>query len=609
MATAAQMETQVEDVLVTGTYSPQPVLTSSISILDAEQIKSLNKRSLADLLKILPGVLVEEQGGPGGLTAISIRGGESNFTLVLLDGVRVNDPTNFRGGGFDFANLSAALIDRIEVVRGPQSSIYGSDALAGVINIITRRPEAGHTQSLNVEIGEDNFYNASLSAQGRTESFDYTLAVATRDDGDAVAGSVRMSDSATLRFGWQPREDHDFTASYRYLDGARTSYPEQSGGPGYALTDDLDESSYNEQVAALIWQAQFMRNWGSRLSTSRFRHTEDYHSPGIPPFMEIPPNAAVTEFTRDEVKWVNMFQTGQAHELILGAEFRHESGNSEGYVDFGFPLPTDFKLDRNTTSIFAGINANYMDGLLLQGSVRYDNADNFDSETSWRAGAKYDFNSGLTLFGNWGEAYKLPSFFALGHALVGNPDLKPEKADSWDAGAIWVRGEWHLEATHFYNDFEDLIDFDDESFRNVNRQNVVTSGVELMASWQMLRGLMLQAQGTYTDIDVKGEDTVLTGRPEWTASVVAEWRLTDDWDMALHYQYTGKQWAASRHTGEEITQELDDYHRVDWVLRWLPLSFLQLQFSVDNLLNENYQTSVGFFAPQRSIRFGVNYIH
>jgi outer membrane cobalamin receptor len=122
----------LENMLVTGSYSQRTATTASVSVLESDEIRSLAKRSVADLLKTLPGLLVEEQGGPGGLTAVSIRGGEANFTLVLLDGVPINDPTNTRGGGFDFANLNATLVERIEVVRGTQSAIYGSDAVAGL---------------------------------------------------------------------------------------------------------------------------------------------------------------------------------------------------------------------------------------------------------------------------------------------------------------------------------------------------------------------------------------------------------------------------------------------------------------------------------------------
>ena len=105
------------------------------------------------------------------------------------------------------------------------------------------------------------------------------------------------------------------------------------------------------------------------------------------------------------------------------------------------------------------------------------------------------------------------------------------------------------------------------------------------------------------------EDTVLTGRPEWTAGLVAEWQFAQRWQATLDYQYTGQQWAGSRHTGREITEELDDYHRVDWVLHWQPLAAWQLQLSVDNLLDEDYETAVGFTAPDRAVRFGVRFSH
>lgn len=601
----------VENVLVTGSYAPQTALTASVSVIDATQIEALNKRTLAGLLKTLPGVLVEEQGGPGGLTAVSIRGGESNFTLVLLDGVPVNDPTNFRGGGFDFANLNSALVERIEVVRGAQSAIYGSDALAGVINIITRRAQEGHSQQVYAETGEDDFYTVRASALGRQDNFDYTVELASRDDGDAVPGSERKTDSVNLRLGWQPTEKHSLAVAYRYLDGNRSSYPEQGGGPEYALSDALDDSDYDDQVLSLAWKFRISDGWRSSLTASRFEHEENYSSPGIPPFIEVPPNAADTDFTRDQVQWVNTLQIAENYALNVGADYRHEDGESRGYLEFfGDRNATDFDLDRDTTGVFADITATPLAALLLHASVRRDDPDGFDDETSWQAGAKYAFTTGISVSANWGEAYKLPSFFALGHALVGNPDLDPEQAESRDVGVGWQASEdLHVALTWFANDFKDLVDFDDETFRNVNRKNIETSGLELAFAWQVLPSLGLQAQGTYTDLDVKNEDTVLTGRPEWTAGLVAEWAFAPQWHTTLDYQYTGEQWAASRHTGEQVTQELDDFHRVDWVLHWQPLIAWQLQLSVDNLLDENYETAVGFTAPDRAVRFGVRYSH
>ncbi|MDG2047713.1 MAG: TonB-dependent receptor, partial [Halioglobus sp.] len=162
-----------------------------------------------------------------------------------------------------------------------------------------------------------------------------------------------------------------------------------------------------------------------------------------------------------------------------------------------------------------------------------------------------------------------------------------------------------LGATAFHNDFRDLVDFDDETFRNVNRSNVQTRGLELQVGWEPSTAFSVRSQATYTDIDVKNEDTVLTGRPEWTASVVAQWHITEQLNAALDYVYTGKQWAASRYTGVEVTQKLHDFGRLDWVLRWQAVAVLQVQLSVDNLLNEQYVTAVGFNAPHREFRVGV----
>ncbi|MEM9255124.1 MAG: TonB-dependent receptor [Pseudomonadota bacterium] len=601
----------LENILVTGTYSPRTELTSSVSVLDAHEIASLDKRHVADLLKTLPGLLVEEQGGPGGLTSVSIRGGEANFTVVLLDGVPVNDPTNTRGGSFDFGNLNTALVERIEVVRGAQSAIYGSDALAGVINIVTRRPEMGHRQSLRADVGEDDYYNLGGVAQGRVQNFDYTLELATRDDGNPVPGSRRNSDSANLRAGWEPALGHRLTAGYRYLDGERKSFPEQSGGPVLALNDDLDQVDYEDEVLSLSWRWAIRDAWQSQLSLSRFEHTETFDSPGIPPFFEVPPNGNETDFTRDQAQWVNTLQVREVVQLNLGGDYRREEGDSAGYVEFfGDRSATDYQLDRDVVGVFAHLTASPLQRLLMQGSVRYDDPEGFDSETSWQAGSRWAVTDVVSVALNWGQAFKLPSFFALGNALVGNPDLQPEQSESWDAGVNWSPlSNLSVGATIFFNDFKDLVDFDDASFRNVNRQNVESQGVELQSTWSPRAEFSLRAQATYTDIDVKGEDTVLTGRPEWTAGLVAQWRISEAWDTVLDYQYTGRQWSISRHTGAEVTEKLDDYHRVDWVARWHPVNQWQFRVAVDNLLDERYETAVGFEAPSRALRVGVVYTH
>ena len=141
----------------------------------------------------------------------------------------------------------------------------------------------------------------------------------------------------------------------------------------------------------------------------------------------------------------------------------------------------------------------------------------------------------------------------------------------------------------------------------VNRKNVKTSGVELEFGWQAKPQVRVRGQLTYTDIEVKGEDSILTGRPEWVASATANWQFAERWDTVLDYRYSGEQWSTSRYAGSEESRLLDAFHRLDWSLQWSVVPQWQLRLTVDNLFNEDYQNSIGFPAPGRSIRFGLHY--
>ncbi len=605
----AEADTEIETIVVTGSYAPLPLSgqTSSVSIIGKDELQGLNKSNLADVLKTVPGLSVEEQGGPGGLSAVSIRGGESNFTLVLVDGVPQNDPTNSRGGSFDFSNLDPASVERIEIVRGPQSAVYGSDALAGVINVITRRPQQGHSQKVRAEWGQNDLQNLQLAASGTAGNVSYALDLAQRDAGEQIEGSTRETDSASLRLTWQISDVQQLHASYRYLDGQRTSYPEQSGGPEFSLSDELDKSDYQDENFSLGWQVDISNNWRSSLNASRFEHTEDYNSPGIVPFYAVPPNAADTDFQRDQLRWVNTLQFSDNYRLNLGADYRDEQGVSTGILDLGFmTLPTDFELDRSSTGVFANLHAQPIPSLIVQAGIRHDDPEGFSNETSLKLGTVYQLNEDVALSANWGEAFKLPSFFALGHALVGNPSLKPETVRSWDIGMDWdATQSINLSATYFFSNYRNLIDFDSEQFINVNRSQVESSGVELQLAWQPTSTLNLLAQGSYTDLDIKDSTSVLLGRPQSRVGMVALWQLSDAWDTALDYQWTGEQYASSLHTGETVVEELDDYHRVDWNLRYQLSPAIQLEVAVDNLLDEHYQTAVGFEAMGRTTRLAI----
>ncbi|WP_331352230.1 TonB-dependent receptor plug domain-containing protein [Cellvibrio sp. UBA7671] len=601
----------IEQIIVTGTYNPLTMeqVSSSLSVVDREMLGQLNKTNLAEVLQSIPGVLIERQGGPGGLAVASIRGGESNYTVVMIDGIAMNDPGNSRGGAFDLGSINVDSIERIEIVRGPQSAIYGADALAGVINIITLRPQQGHQQSISASVGDEGFQQAGFSALGAGDKTDYAIQARVRDSGEPVEGSRAEDSEINLRLGWRPTDAHSITASVRYFDGDRSSYPEQSGGPQFATSPALDYTDYTDKSAALGWQFQIAEQWKSHLQATHYERSELFDSPGIAPYNAIPPNGADTEFKRQQISWINTLGEQGKLWANVGLENRKEEGDSRGYLDFGFVIPTDFALDRSTDSGFIDINAQLNEKLLLQASVRNDDTDGFGGETSNRLGLRYQLSESIALRANRGDGYKLPSFFALGHPLVGNANLKPEKVDSWDAGIAWqLSDQLNTSIDYFANDFRDPIDFDSELFTNVNREQIKTSGVEWQAQWSSVDNRVgLRGNVTYTDIDVKDSVSVLTGRPQWRAGIAAHWQLSESLRTSLDYQQVGEQFATSQHTGDATLQVLDDYQRLDATLFWSVSDSLGMTVSVENLFDSAASTAVGFPAPGLLWRFGLQW--
>jgi len=608
---ARQPAPVVEQVIVTGTYHPLTAkqITASVSVLDQASIGQLNKTNLADLLESVPGVLIERQGGPGGLAVASLRGGETNYTLVMLDGVAMNDPGNSRGGAFDLGSITVESIERIEIVRGPQSAIYGADALGGVINIITLRPAKGHRQTLSISAGSDDYQQAGASASGTSGAVDYALQARVRDSGEPVAGSTAEGSEINVRLGWQPVDAHRLSASFRYFDGERTSYPEQSGGPEFALSPRLDHTDFTDKSTALGWQYQAAEFWKSQVQATLYQRDEVFASPGIAPYGAVPPNGADTDFERQQISWINTLGQPGTFWGNLGVEQRREAGDSRGYLDFGMLMPPDFSLDRRTDSVFADINSQTTDKLVLQASLRNDETGDFGNRSSARFGVQYQITEPITLHANVGNGYKLPSFFALGHPLVGNKDLKPEQVDSWDIGIAWtLSGQLSTGIDYFANDFRDPIDFDSERFTNVNREQVKTSGAEWQLQWRSEDGrINLRGHATYTDIDVKDNASVLTGRPQWQAGLALAWQINGHWRSSLDYQRIGKQFATSQHTGTATLHELGVYQRVNASLFWSISQSLVMDLAVENLFDTDAATAVGFPVAGLSARVGLRW--
>ena len=594
-----------EELIVTGSYNPvtNEQLSSSVSVIDKEQLSQLSSNNLIDALRQIPSLWVEEQGGPGGVTSINLRGSEANHTLVLLDGVQLNDPTNTRGGAFDLKGINIESIERIEIIRGAQSAIYGSDALAGVIHIITQTPGKKST-TLNASIGSDDYASTGVATSGSVNNVGYALNVQTTDAGEPVPGSTAKNTEFASRLNWK-QENHSINFSYRYFDGERTSFPEQSGGPEFAQQPDLDVSEYTDQSAALGWNFQISERWQSKTSASWYQRDEDTASPGILPFDAVPPNGAVIDFTRTQFSWINTLGDQQKLWANIGVETKKEDGTSAGYLFSPEIFPLDFALERKINSAFINVNTYVTQDWLMQASVRRDDPDHSEANDSGHIGTRYKINESLSWFANWGQGFKLPSFFALGHPFVGNADLIEETVTTTDTGIEYSHENFSSRISVFSHKYNDLIDFDNETGKNVNRSTVKTRGLEAELNWQLSQNLQWRVHGSYADIDMPSSETHLLGRPQATYGTAIHYVANEAWSFNLNYLRVDERFAVSRYTGEGVEQVLDAYNRFDASAQWQINTLTQLGLSLENLGDENYYTDIGFPATGASAKLNL----
>jgi iron complex outermembrane receptor protein/vitamin B12 transporter len=613
-AEPAAAAAELEEIFVTGTrlFDAAERLPYALTTIPRETIERRNPASLPDLLGEQPGLHVSQPGGGGGVPSLFIRGGEPNFTTVLVDGVKMNDPNNTRGGSFDASTLNVGDIERIEIVRGPQSAVYGSDALSGVINVITPAGAPSWGVALDGELGTDDYYSASATLAGPvSKEGGFTLRAATRDEGDSVEGSTFDNQTVNAKLVLDQGEGWDITLHGRYADSEGSAFPEDSGGPQYAVIRATDEKSATDLSYGLAVRLQASDAWTLAGVAYQYDHEDEFTSPGIAPGVRdgVPPRGAESDLSRTYLAANAVWVASDAVRVTFGADHQQEDGESQGYVEFGpgFQVPNSFKLDRYTDGLFAEMQLVPLAGLTLLGSVRYDDPEDTDSETTGRVGAVYAIGDGATqLRANWGQGFKLPSFFALGSPLVGNPDLRPETSDSWEVGVSQSLqgGRARFAVTYFDNDFQDLIDFDPELFLQVNRDRVQTTGFEFEGSFQASDAIGVSGYLTYVDYDLEAGADPLRQRPEWQGGLDVSWQATSALSLTLAWLYVGETYDTSVPTGG---LDLDSYNRLDANLRWTATPQLSLNFAIDNLFDADYEDAIGFPAPGIRPRLGVRY--
>ncbi|WP_200372025.1 TonB-dependent receptor plug domain-containing protein [Rhodovibrio salinarum] len=611
--TVAQQK--MDEVVVTATRVPTRIeeVGASVTVIDRQEIEEQQYRTVTEALHTVPGLRMVSNGPRGTTTSIFMRGANSNQTLVLLDGQRISNPGT-PSGAFNFADLTTDNIERIEVVRGPQSALYGSDAIAGVINIITRRPErAGVRGSASVEGGTLGTFKGSGNLRGRQGrvSFDATLSGITTD-GDTITPE-------RYRPAGAPAEDD----SYQLLKAAGRlgiDLSEQLDASFYAeVTDselDLDDNPEDpnsvEQTRRYITGAELSGHfWDGRyrptlsLGYTDFRRDNDNR----PDAFSGTRTNTVNEGSRASASFENELDVHDDHTLILGAEVYEESFKSSGVQDFsGFIQRQRSDADATTTALF--LQDVYQLTSQLSGTigVRYDKPEDFDGQVTWHVAPSYEIEAtGTRLKGSVGTGFKTPSLFERfgftpsnsGTAFRGNPDLDAEKSFGWEVGfeQPLLDSRVRFGATYFQNDIEDgVTTVFDSNFNSttVNNADIETSGVETFVAVEPLDRLSVRVDYTYLSAEDADTGQSLVRRPKHKVTVQARWRPTDRLTLSGGLRGIAGVTDIGLNGGRV---DLNDYLVARVAGSYRINDWSEITARVENLTNNDYETADGFKAP------------
>ncbi|MEJ0061028.1 MAG: TonB-dependent receptor [Terricaulis sp.] len=337
-------------------------------------------------------------------------------------------------------------------------------------------------------------------------------------------------------------------AGVRRAHRERSGFAEASGGGLFAVNRDLARAEADEANAwANLRRAAFGDGWLDA-SLSYFARDEISASPAIPAgvFDASPATESDTQFRRVQANASASFDVTDKIGVSSGVDVQVEEGERTGAVDLGFAvLPSAYELDRVVGAVFAEGRYRVGDGLDLSAAARVDDPDDGEARASGRVSLAYEAPGGVLLRASWANGHKLPSFYALGDTLVGNPTLKVELSETTELSAQKAFGALSLHATAFSSRYRDLIDFDFTTFKLVNRARARVDGVELSARFQPSDALLLNVHATFTDIDVGGSEAGLLNRPEAYGGALVEWRPNADWTLQANLQVVGARGGSS----------------------------------------------------------------
>jgi vitamin B12 transporter len=539
----------------------------------------------------------------------------------MMDGIELNDPIT-PSRAYDFSYLTTDNIERIEVVRGPQSTLYGSDAAGGVINIITRRGEGPFKAAIAGEAGTYQTYSTRAEAGGSAQGFHYSLGAshvssdgisAAKEKGYTLEGEryrnperdAYRNSSVSGRLGWAPSSTFDCELLLRYLD-SRSDLDNHGGQGG----DDPNARQDVKQLFSRVQGRLSLGNglWEQKIGASLSNQDRDYEND---PDADHPTESETASYDARITKfdWQHNLYLHRTNTLTLGLEYEVEKGRSDYYSEaFGFPFQSTLEEKKVTTrSAYLQDQVRLKDFFFCTAGIRLDDHSRFGTEVTWRLAPALLIPATHTKFkGSYGTGFKAPTLYQL-YSQYGDRDLNPEESEGWDVGveqALW--GEiLSLGATYFHNHFKDLIDFDAGLNRFVNFALVRTKGVELFLLLKPIPDLNIQATYTRTDAEDRKTGLTLIRRPRHKYGLEANYRFLKKGNLNLSYRYVGKRFDNDYNAFPPTRVALSNYALINLAASYDLSSHLHIFGRVENLLDEDYEEISGYGTPGRSVFGGL----
>lgn len=611
---ASSEENADEHMLVTANRNQQEqfLALSANSVITSEQIKAMQVGNISELLDTVAGISVVQQGGAGQNTSVFMRGTNSNHTLILVDGVRINSATL---GTTNLTAISPSQIERIEIVKGPRAALWGSDAIGGVIQVFTKQLHTGEG-NITVGTGSNGLIQADAAIGVGNNKHNLTIGVSTEssdgfnayttdpfpydineDDDDgydrfsvSAVGNSQLTNTMSLHLVSRFESGNsEFDASY---PDSPCWFDETIACPAL-YANEQDHENYSVKIASRYQGG----NLFSELSLATIQ--DEGESFGN----ETTPSKITTE--RDQVSFINQYQFSNNTSFSLGLDYYIEEISNSADLDTWVPgFQTWDEEERDVSAVF--IQAQHQQGkLLLEGAARHDDIENLDAETTYNASIGYQINDNLLVSVTRGTGFKAPTFNDLYWPGSGNPDLQPEKITN---NEILIRHQFSstnlsskVEISAFDSEIDNLIAWaPNESglWQPANINSAEVSGVEASL---MLNVGNLSNQLNLAFVDAQDSETgdKLLRRPEVTAT----------YSLGYHWQSFAFNSVVS-YRDESVDAgdvKLDSYVLVDLGVSYQATNNISLNAKVNNIFDETYETSLNYFADGTNYKASVTY--